>query len=187
MRFLAGVLGGFALGRLLFGRAMFDVTHVYHGVLEIAPLVAGVLALRRVGLTRGAILLCAAVTLGMTVWAGQVLGLARGLATGAWTAAIGIGALLIAEVYEMLDGLGIRLGKTILVGLLLGGVYLAASPLRSLWDVPPAAVMMGVLRFLWLGLVIGYGVGAGMELVDLLVRGEQPPRAPVEDAPAEAP
>jgi hypothetical protein len=92
------------------------------------------------------------------------------LAMAAWSASIGLGLFLVAVCFDLLSQLGIRFGKFLVVGPMLGGLYFAATPLASLVAGQP----QGVLRSLWwnafLGIVIGDGIGVAVEAIELFIK-----------------
>ena len=75
---------------------------------------------------------------------------------------------MVALIFDRLAERNYRFGKFLLVGPLLGGVYLAATPVAGLGAHGPQAVLRSLLLNTLLGIVIGDGVGLGVELADLL-------------------
>ena len=75
---------------------------------------------------------------------------------------------------------GIRIGKFLLVGPLLGGLYLGLTPLMDFQTMNALDPAQSWLFNAFLGVVIGDGVGAGFELTELLLD----PATPPEPAPA---
>ena len=86
----------------------------------------------------------------------------------AWSVVLAIGILLIALIWDLLSRRGILIGKFLLSGPLLGGIYLAAAPVTFLQGISPHSVMRSLLLTFFLGIVIGDGVGLGVELVELV-------------------
>lgn len=81
---------------------------------------------------------------------------------------LALGVLLVAVIYDELARYGLRFGKFLIVGPLLGGVYLALAPVTELRDMTMFNAVRPMLFQLALGVVIGEGVGLGVELAELL-------------------
>jgi hypothetical protein len=81
---------------------------------------------------------------------------------------IGLGAFLVAVVYDDLARYGLRFGKFLIVGPLLGGAFLAVAPLSQLDQLTVYNAVHPLLYQGALGIVVGEGVGLGVELVELL-------------------
>ena len=80
------------------------------------------------------------------------------------------GTFLVALIFEQLAQHGVRFGKFLVTGPLLGGVCLAVAPL-SQFDVLSAYDSFDPLMLqLFIGIVIGDGAALGVELADLLFR-----------------
>jgi len=168
LRFAAGTLGSFLAGLIAFRREVFDVGNPAFQCVPMGALGAAILALSRASRPRTALQLVGAFALvqfGATWHSGWF----RAAAMAAWSVAIGLGLWLVAAIYDQLARLDVRLGKFLVVGPLLGGVYFAATPLASFAAGEPD----GVLRSLWwngfLGIVLGDGLGAAVELVELFI------------------
>ena len=86
---------------------------------------------------------------------------------------------LIAIVYDQLAHRGIKIGKFLLVGPLLGGLYLGLTPLSDFQTMNVLDPSQSWLFNAFLGVVIGDGVGAGFEITELLLG----PVTPAEPAP----
>jgi len=168
LRFAAGTLGSFLAGLIAFRDEIFDVGNPAFQCIPMGALGAAILALVRASRPRPALRLVVAFAL-LQLGATWSAGWFPATAMAAWSVAVGLGMWLVASIYDQLAGLGVRLGKFLIVGPLLGGVYFAATPLASF----TAGDADGVLRSLWwnglLGIVIGDGLGAAVELVELFV------------------
>ena len=168
LRFAAGTVGSFLAGLIAFRGEVFDVGNPAFQCVPMGALGAAILALSRASRPRTALQLVGAFALvqfGATWHSGWF----RAAAMAAWSVAIGLGLWLVAAIYDQLARLDVRLGKFLIVGPLLGGVYFAATPLASFAAGEPDAV----LRSLWwngfLGIVLGDGLGAAVELVELFI------------------
>lgn len=135
--------------------------------VTVGALAAAVFALVRTGRPAGALGLVAGVVafvLGLFAPGGWPRAVSRPL----WWLTVGAGAFAVAAVFDRLAARGYRLGKCLVVGPLLGGLYVAATP-TVLLEAPPArAVLPDVLMYALLGIVIGDGVAFGVEMADLL-------------------
>jgi hypothetical protein len=169
LRFAAGVLGTTVAGWIAFRGDIFNVSSPAFQCVTIGVLAAAILAMVRSGYTVGALRLVAAFTV---LWFGATWhsGPFAALAMAAWSASIGLGLFLVAVCFDLLSQLGIRFGKFLVVGPMLGGLYFAATPLASLVAGQP----QGVLRSLWwnafLGIVIGDGIGVAVEAIELFIK-----------------
>jgi hypothetical protein len=79
------------------------------------------------------------------------------------------GLYLVALIFDLLARRGILFGKFLVVGPLLGGVYLATVPLEAFFDVTGSHLMSHLMRHVFLGLLIGDAVGLGVEIADLWI------------------
>lgn len=182
LRFWLGMAGGVGLGLLAFRLAIFDPRMPYSQVVTVGSLLAAVLALRR----GGSAWMATFVAIGFTGWQFvTVLPLPwqRSVAHLLFSAVLAAGVLLIAALYQAIHERGIRIGKFLLLGPALAGVYLAATPALTLWTVSPASVLRDLVANLFLGVVIGDGVAFGVEMVDLVL---DRPRPHGTDAPVSA-
>jgi hypothetical protein len=84
-----------------------------------------------------------------------------------WSVTLVTGIFIITLIWEFLAQRGFRLGKALLVGPLLGGVYVAAVPVTLLHGVSSSGALRSMLLTLFLGIVIGDGVGIGVEIVEV--------------------
>jgi hypothetical protein len=169
VRFAAGALGGTAAGWFAFRDDIFNAASPAFQCVTIGVLAAAILAMVRSGFSVGALRVVVAFAL-LQFGATWRLGTSSALAMAAWSVCIGLGVFLAAVVFDLLARLDIRFGKFLVVGPLLGGIYFAATPLASFVAGQPE----GVLRSLWwnafLGIVMGDGVGAAVEIVELFVK-----------------
>jgi hypothetical protein len=163
LRFWLGALGGFGAGLIAFRLSVFDPGHVAFHVLTLGALTAGVLALMRSGAPGQAAALAAAFALfrfGLVERVGW-LSAASGIV-------IGVGVLLVAWIFDLLAP-RLRFGKFLILGPLLGGLLLAVTPLMEFQRLMPLASTTALLQYAFLGVVLGDGVGLGVEIADLLL------------------
>jgi hypothetical protein len=164
--FAAAMAGSVGAGWIAFQAGIFRFDQPSAQVFTTGALMAGVLTLTRIGKIAPAVILSAAWVLFL---AGTVTrdSWFRVFIQATWAVVLAIGILLIALIWELLARRGIRLGKFLLAGPLLGGIYMAASPVMFLQGISPNSVMRSLLLTFILGIVIGDGVGLGVELVEL--------------------
>jgi hypothetical protein len=182
IRFLAGMAAAVPAGWLLLpGEFFIDTGHLTL-CLVVSTLVAGILSLVRGGYPRGALALVGAfglLQLGQT-WS---QGPRAAVVMVTWSVVVGAGVFLAAMIFDRLAELGYTVGKFLLLGPLVGAVYLASTPLAELSNVLDLDVVTTMWLFTYLGIVIGDGAGFGVEVVDLLdarnrTRGEEANAAP---------
>jgi len=78
------------------------------------------------------------------------------------------GAFLVALVFAHLGRRGVRFGKFLIVGPLLGGVCLALAPVSQFHALSMYDSFSPMMIQLFVGIVVGDGAGLGVELADLL-------------------
>lgn len=164
LRFAFGLSGGIGLSFLIFRQAIFIPQSPVFQCLTVSVLLAGILALLRSDRPSQAAALAVAIAL-------LRLGFAQ---SQGWTVVIaGVmhigGVYLIALIFDLLARRGILFGKFLVVGPLLGGVYLATMPLAAFYTVTGSDVMPYLMRHVFLGLLIGDAVGLGIEVADLWI------------------
>ena len=162
IRFWCGVAGSVLFGLAVFGQAVFRPDHPAFECVTVGALAAGMLTLAQLA-NRGQAI---ALVLG---YAGLRIALAPMLR---WSTAVPgvllvLGIFGVAFLYDLLARSGLRFGKFIVVGPLLGGVYLALAPITEL-DRMNVLNASSLLTFrLVLGILIGEGVALGVELAEL--------------------
>jgi len=176
---------------LLPGEFFVDTGHLTL-CLVVSTLVAGILSLVRGGHPRGALAVVGAfglLQLGQT-WS---QGARAAIVMVTWSVVVGTGIFLAALIFDRLAELGYTVGKFLLLGPLVGAVYLASTPLAGLSNVLDLDVVTTMWLFTYLGIVIGDGAGFGVEVIDLLdarnrTRNEEaritPGERPETDGPA---
>ncbi len=174
LRFLAGSLGGVLAGAVVFRMAAFDPRAPAFQTVIASILASAIIVLVRVGRTGSA------TALGIAFGLMQV-GLAYRLGWSvAWPAALagvllGGGTVTVAWIYRLLAERGLRFGKFLIMGPLFGGLLAAVSPLLA-WDsIGIANGVRTVLFYCFVGIVIGDGVGLGLELAELRIRPDHQP------------
>jgi len=164
--FAAAMAGSVGAGWIAFRVGIFRFDMPSAQVFTTGALMAGALTLTRIGKIVPAISLSAAWVL---FQAGTVIrdDWSRVAVHTTWSVVLAIGILLIALIWELLAHRGVRFGKFLLSGPLLGGIYLAAAPVTFLQGNSPHSMMRSLLLTFFLGIVIGDGVGLGVEIVEL--------------------
>ena len=145
--------------------------------LSVGMLTAGVLTLVRLELRGQAVMLAVAygvLQLGMTDEGRWAHGLGGAL--------LGLGLVVVGEIYNELAKYGFRFGKFLIVGPLLGGVLMAVAPIVELTAMIPFDTVRPLLLQLFLGVVIGDGVGLGLEVAEMLPLGRAVPDAEPSNA-----
>ncbi len=186
LRFTAGLAGSVLVGAVVsafvpaFREGLLDPRQPYFQVVSLGALAAAMLALVRARHARRALELGAAFALlaGWSAWHGWAVAARVSLAARSAHAATSVlrgaviagGIFLAAELYDALAEEGYRLGKFLVTGPLVGGALWAATPVAALgYSAAPA-----LAEVLWvnalLGVVIGDGVGFGVEILELLPR-----------------
>ncbi len=162
IRFWSGLAGGVFLGLVIFGRDVFRPDHPAFECVTVGALTAGMLTLARVA-NRGQ-------AIGLVLgYAGLRVALSPMLR---WSATVS-GVLLVLAIfglalfYDLLARSGLRFGKFMVVGPLLGGVYLALAPLTELETMNMLNASSLLTFRLGLGFLIGEGVALGVELAEL--------------------
>ena len=163
-RFGLGLIGGLAAGYLAFRARIFDPAHPAFHCISVGVLATGIFALvrsSRPGLAGLVVLGYSLLQLGLADADGWGV-----VAAGALLAA---GIFLIALIFDLLARGGLPFGKFLIVGPLLGGVYLAVIPLMEFHALTTTDAVRTLLSYIFLGVVIGDGVGLGVELGDIAV------------------
>ena len=122
--------------------------------------VAGVLAAAALGVAAA----CALARLGFVQsegWAAPLAG-----------ASLVAGALVTSVLFDALARYGIRFGKFLVLGPLLAGLYVALTPLAEMRRLDGTEQQVTLLRWAFLGVLIGDSAGLGVEVADLLAAGK---------------
>ena len=168
LRFWLGFGAGVTLGLVAFGAAIFDPRLPYSQVVTVGSLLAAVLALRRGGAPGVAAFVAVGFT-GWQFWIAHAQPWHRMVSHVLFSGTLAVGILLIVALYDALHRQGVRIGKFLLLGPALAGVYLAATPALTLWTVSTGTVLRDLLANMFLGVVIGDGIAFGVEMVDLVL------------------
>jgi hypothetical protein len=159
-RFGAGSAIGAVGGYLAFRERVFHPDNPEFHSLTLAALTAAMLTLVRLS--------CRPQALALAV----VYAFFRSsLSESRWNAALGglflaLGVFVVAEIFDDLGRRGFRFGKFLFVGPLLGGALIAVGPLLGLHELTIYDAARVLFVQLLIGIVIGDGVGLGIELVE---------------------
>jgi hypothetical protein len=159
VRFWLGAAGSLGAGLLAFGRGVFDPESPGFFCISAGTLAAGVFTLVRVSRTGQAVALVV------------FFSLLQGV-LGGWPAAIvgmvlGAGAVIVAVIFDILARHGFYFGKFLIAGPLLGGVFFAAAPIAEFGSMTSTAAMRTLMYYVYVGVLIGDGVGLGVEIAEL--------------------
>jgi len=163
VRFSFGVAGSLMAGLLLFRSAIVIPGTLPFQCISVGALTAGMLSLVRVSRHGYALVLIAVfgvLRLGLVESRGWLMGVSGFLLAG--------GLYLSAIIFDLLGRKGMMFGKFLILGPLVGGLYLALTPLVEFHALTSNAVMWILMEHVLLGVVIGDGVGLGVEVAELL-------------------
>lgn len=165
----AGAVGAAAAGALAFGSTLFQPGRHPFLALTAGILVAGVFAAVRTEKTAGALALVtgwAALHLGASLEIGWPAVVAR----PGWCMAIGFGACLSAMVFHQLAERGYRFGKFLITGPMMGGIWVASTPIFLLGGGDHERLLAEFLMSAFLGLLVGDGAGFGVETAEWVLQ-----------------
>jgi len=162
LRFGLGLAASLATGFLVFGPAVLSPGSTQFQVVSVGAFCAAVLALMRCGRLGAALVLAVA-------WGLFKLGLVQsaGWAAAASGIVMGCGVFVSALIFDLIARRGIFFGKFLVLGPLLAGVFLAYVPLARFHDLTQASALQILMQYVFIGLVVGNGVGLGVEVADL--------------------
>jgi hypothetical protein len=157
--FGASVLVGFAV----FRGQVFHPQHPAFECVTIGALTAGILTLVRLSFPGPAFAL-------LLAFGGLRFALTPVVRVGSAVEGLvlGLGLFVVALIFDLLARGGWRFGKFLLVGPLVGGVFLALAPLTELQEMHVLNAARLMLFRLALGMLIGESVALGIELAELL-------------------
>ena len=163
LRFWMGAAGVLTAGLLAFRSRLFSIGDPAFQCLTVGLLVAAVLALIRGRRPLQALALAGAFGLFR-------LGLIEQIG---WVAAVsgfalGAGVFVSATIFDLLVHHGLRFGKFLILGPLLGGVFLAVAPLAEFQVLASVGSMRALMTYIFIGIVIGNGTGLGVEVADAI-------------------
>ena len=168
IRAAAGLTGAALAGWMAFRTSAFQPGRPAFQCIKVGLVASILIALVRLGRLRPAAGMCL-LWVGLEAARVSHLPLHRAFVAPSWAAGTSLGLLSVALVYRSLSDQGIRFGKFLVIGPMIGAVFVAVTPI-ALIHAPPSA---GVARELWfnalLGIVIGDGVGFGVEMVDVVL------------------
>jgi hypothetical protein len=147
------------VGLLAFGRTVFDPAETAFYCVTVGTLAAGVFALVRVSRSGQALALVLFFALLQ-----RLLGGWQEAATGA---VIGLGTLVVARIFDLLARHGFFFGKFLIAGPLLGGIFLAAAPIAEFHTLTSTGAVRTLMFYTYVGVLIGDGVGLGVEIADI--------------------
>jgi hypothetical protein len=158
-----------AVGLLVFRESAFDPAEPEFQCLTAGALTAGILSAVRVSRHDLAVVI-------VTVFGLSRVGLAE---SRGWLLAVSgflfaAGLYLASLVFDLLGRRGVRFGKFLILGPLMGGLYLALTPMVEFYDLTTNGVLRTLMSRVLMGLLIGDGVGFGVEVVELFFRGDRP-------------
>jgi len=162
-RFWLGAAGAFGAGLLAFRLDVVDPRAPAFQCVTVGLVAAAAFSLVRGGRAGQAAALLA-------VFALTRLGLvhSEGWLAGLSGIVLGSGIFVVAMIFDLLARRGIVFFKFVVVGPLLGGVYFAVAPLVDFESLVLGSATATLMRSVFLGVVIGDGVGLGVEVADLL-------------------
>jgi hypothetical protein len=164
LRFGLGLGVGWVVAFLVFNRQMFDHRQPMFQCISVGLMTAALLALLRSDRPAHAAALATAfalMRLGFVPSEGWLVVVAGMLQVA--------GLFLIALIFDLLARRGVLFGKFLVMGPMLGGLYLATTQLALFSRVTGSDLMPELMRHVFLGLLIGDSVGFGVEVADLLV------------------
>jgi len=162
LRFWLGLGAAVLVGFAVFRGHVFYPGHPAFECVTIGALAAGILTLVRLSYRGQALVLLLAfggLRFALTPVV-RVSAAVEGLA-------LGLGLFVVALIFDLLARGGWRFGKFLLVGPLVGGVFLALAPLTEMQDMHVLNAARLMLFRLALGMLIGESVALGVELAEL--------------------
>jgi hypothetical protein len=163
--------GSLMAGLLIFRSAIVIPDHPAFQCITVGALTAGVLALVRIRCHGQAVVL-------MIAFALLRLGLvqSRGWLVALSGLLLAAGIYLTSLIFDLLGRKGLIFGKFLILGPLVGGLYLALTPMTEFSTLTSNGVMYVLMEHVLLGVVIGDGVGLGVEVAELLGLAQQKSR-----------
>ena len=164
LRFGLAYGAALTIGYLVFRETLFIADAPPFQCVTAGALAAALLALMRSDRSREAAALAVALAFlrqGFAYSEGWAPALAGVLQVG--------GLYLVALIFDLLGRRGVLFGKFLVLGPLLAGVFLATTPLAFIERISGAEIMPTIMRYVFLGLLIGDTVGFGIEVADLLI------------------
>lgn len=169
LRFGLGLGAVFGVGLVAFRSAVFVPDSPAFGCLAAGAAAAAILALLRSDRLHQALAVaaaCVVVRLGFLESQGWAP-----VAAGAFRVA---GMVVACLIFDALARVGIRVGKFLVLGALLGGLYVALVPLAELGRLVASDLPATLFRHAMQGVIVGDAVGFGIEVADWALRARQP-------------
>lgn len=161
----AGALGSVAVGYAVFRSRVFHPASPSFQCVSVGILTAGMMAAVRARRTAWAPALPLPFAL-VTASAVMAQGTSAALFVGLRSFLLAWGLLLVAMIYDGLCDAGYRLGKFVVTGAALAGIYAALTPLVLLSGLRRDEVLTTLAFNALLGFLIGDGVGFGAETAE---------------------
>jgi hypothetical protein len=162
VRFLAGLAGSAGLGWIVFRGTVFHPAEISFQCITVGALTAGMLAAVRLSRHDLAVLLIVVFGMGRFGLAGS-----EGWLFAFSGFLLAAGVYLSALIFDLLARKGLAFGKFLILGPLLGGIYVALVPLVQFYTLTSNEVVRALMIHLLLGLIIGDGAGLGVEIAEL--------------------
>jgi hypothetical protein len=160
-----GTLGCLFTGFLAFRFSVFDPRLPAFQCVTVGLVAAAIFALVRASFHRHAL----ALALGFAAL--QIPVALRAVIAGLL---LGLGLFLSALIFDLLAARGVRLGKWLLAGPLVGGVFLAVTPIAEFARLELSSAANVMVAEFGVGMIIGHGTGLGLEIADMLGTLRQP-------------
>ncbi len=161
----AGTIAAWVLGWFLFHGRMLTPERLEFQVITIGLLAAWIVSLVRVERVGWGVMTVVAFT--VYQWASySPIDTKRAIVQTAAAFFVATGLLLAGIVFDRLGKMGLPVGKFLVLGPLVGGMLLAVTPLTTLVNFGIPDIPRLLIENLFLGMVIGNGVGIGIELVE---------------------
>jgi hypothetical protein len=168
VRFWFGIAGSLMAGLIIFRAAIVIPALPAFQCITVGIVLAAILSLVRLSRHGYALVVIAVfgvLRLGLVESRGWTMGASGFLLAG--------GLYLAAIIFDLLGRRGMMFGKFLILGPLVGGVYLALTPLVEFHALTANGVMRILMEHVLLGVVIGDGVGLGVEVAELLGKAHQ--------------
>jgi hypothetical protein len=168
IRFWFGLAGSLVAGMLLFRSAVVAPGTLAFQCVSVGAVTAGILSLVRISRHGYALVLIAlfgVLRIGLVESRGWLVGISGFL--------MAAGLYLAAIIFDLLGRRGIMFGKFLILGPLVGGLYLALAPMVEFHALTSNGVMRILLEHALLGVIIGDGVGLGVEVAELLGKAQE--------------
>lgn len=155
-------------GLLIFRSAIVVPEALAFQCVSVGAVAAGILSLVRLSRHGYALVLIAVFGVLRLGWIGS-----KGWVVGVSGFLLAGGLYLAAIIFDLLGRRGMAFGKFLILGPLVGGVYLALAPLIEFHTLTANGVMWTLVEHVLLGVVIGDGVGLGVEVAELLGQAQE--------------